>query len=215
MTSRYAMICALLIPLSFACSSADEINEPKKNNQPQLVGAPGVVIEQVAIYQGVKRMLMVGGAPIASDVPLVNGRDAVLRLFYTAPPEQLSQQVTGKLIIEGYAEELQATGVLGAISNDADMGSTVNFIIPGAAIGDTFSYSVALLQAGTEDNPTAHYPQQGTDSHVVEGPRNTFRLIVAPFSYQADGSGRLPDLSPERVEELRARSRGPRPALAR
>jgi hypothetical protein len=55
------------------------------------------------------------------------------------------------------------------------------------------------------DNPAAHHPASGNEVHAVETPKNVFRVVLAPFIYNADGSGRMPDLSPEAVELHRQR----------
>jgi len=195
-----------------ACSGGDETeagspNKPKETTA--LVGAAGVTITQVAIYQGVKRALMLDGAQASSPIPLVAGRDAFLRIFYTTDAGYDGGEVTGQLLIDG-GEPIQATGVLGAGSNDADLGSTFNLAIPGDRIGDVLTYSVGLLHDGhaKDDNAAARYPASGTDAVPVEGKRNTLKVILAPFAYNADGSGRVPDMSPEQVEKYRQRFLG-------
>src|SRR5262245_17278158 len=50
---------------------------------PELVEAQGVTITEIAVYQGVKRPLMQNGAASTSKTPIVAGRDAFFRVFYT------------------------------------------------------------------------------------------------------------------------------------
>ena len=47
----------------------------------QLVDAPGVSITDISIYQGIKAQIAAGGSPRTPDVPIVAGRDALLRVF--------------------------------------------------------------------------------------------------------------------------------------
>ena len=172
----------------------------------QYFGAPGVQITQVAIYQGVKRVLMVDGDAVDSDVPLIAGRDALVRVFYATDGAYDGQEVLGRLTL-GEGEPIETTGTLEAISTDPSLTSTVYFKVPGERIGDTLEYAVELLQEG--EGPTANagarYPAQDRASLPVEGPLNTLRIILAPFQYDFDGSGRVPNLSPERVDSFRER----------
>jgi hypothetical protein len=173
---------------------------------PNLVGAQGVRITQIAIYQGSKRVLMQDGADATSTVPLIAGRDAVVRVFYAVDPAYNGSEVTGRLTIEG-GDDIVVTGVLSGSSTDPLLGSTVNFTVPGDRVGTTFTYSVGLLQEGAAaaDNPTARYPAADTRPIPVEGAVNTLRVKLVPFRYEADGSGRLPDVSAEQVERYRVR----------
>ncbi len=178
----------------------------------QYVGAEGVSINQVAIYQGVKRVLAQDGVQVASSVPLVAGRAALVRVFYTATPERVGQTVAGRLFIwtDGVrAEEPIAVDVvLGAQSSDPDLASTANFNIPGELIGEALQYSLELAVEALEsntDNPAARHPAEAWEEHLVEGPQNTFRVVLAPFQYNADGSGRVPNVSEQMVTAYRDR----------
>jgi hypothetical protein len=196
-----AALCSTLV----GCGSDDEEGEAPD----PYVGAPGVTIQQVAIYQSLKRTLMLAGAPQAGGVPLVAGRDAMVRIYYTTDGSYDGQPVTGRLHLPGQ-EPLETTAPLAAASVEEDLATTVNVSVPGSRIGPTFDYRVSLAQNGSnrDDNPTAHYPGGGaTESVPVDGPANKLRVIIAPFAYEADGSGRLPNTSPEQIEAIRQRFR--------
>jgi hypothetical protein len=172
------------------------------------VGAEGVTIGEVSIYQGLKRVLAQNGAMQSSSVPLVAGRQALLRVFYTTTPERVGQTVKGRLTIDGVADPIETDVVLTAASNEADLGTTANFDIPAQLIGATFGYRVELLDVeaeGAVDNAAAHHPAAASETHGVDGPNVKFRVVLAPFRYDTDGSGRLPNLSPEMVESYRQR----------
>jgi hypothetical protein len=204
----------LCILVAAACGSAaneERDDDGDGNDKPKealLVGAPGVRITQVAIYQGPKRVLMLDGFPGQSNVPLVAGRDALVRVFYATEPGYNGGEVVGRLQIEG-AEPIEAKQVLYGASADPDLASSVNFFVPGVSVGPTLVYSVGLLQEGKAegDNLLARWPAQNSETVAVDGPQNTFRLRLVPFQYNADGSGRLPDVSPEQVERFRQRFR--------
>ncbi len=170
------------------------------------VGAKGVTITQVAIYQGLKRTLVVGGAPGTNEVPLIAGRDAVVRIFYETDGDYDGGEVYGQFEIDGF-DPVETPLVLGGASTEEDIGSTINLSIPGDRIGATLSWAASVVQEGAavDDNAAAHWPSEGFDSVAVEGPAHKLRVILAPFQYNYDGSGRLPDLSPEGIERFRNR----------
>ncbi len=203
-----------LVCVPFACSTVETEDDDdggskkkkKEEVEPTYVGAAGITVRQVAIYQSLKRTLMVDGGPGAAEVPLIAGRDAVVRVFYEDDGTYDGSEITARLDIEG-GDPIELTTVLGGASVDEDINSTINFLVPGDRIGQTFNYSVGLLQEGDEadENAAARWPAEGLESVAVEGPPNKLRVILAPFQYNYDGSGRVPDMSPEAVEAYRQR----------
>jgi len=210
MHRRVLGLVALLAAFMWAACSVettvddDDDDSGSGGQAPNLVGAADVSIREVAIYQGIKRTLAVDGTIASSEVPLVAGRDALVRVFYSTP--RAGATVTGRIEF-GTGETLEGEAVLVAESTDEGLETTVNFNVPGALVGATFDYRVSILEEGPNDadNPAAHYPAAGLESHVVEGPQNTFRVVMAPFQYNADGSGRVPDLSEPALEVYRQR----------
>lgn len=191
---------ASCLALALGCSSSDEGGGGPSG--PSTIGAPGVALNEIAIYQGPKRQVMVGGAP-AEGVPLVAGRDALFRVFHATAPDYDGQPVSAKLDLMDGQPPLETTLVLPPSANEADLASTITFQVPGSRIGQELSYRLELGQppAGRADNPGARFEQKV----AVAGHPNTFRVMLVPFAYDADGSGRLPDLSAERVESYRKR----------
>ena len=175
-------------------------------NQAQVIGVSGVTITEVAVYQGPKCVIMSNGVAQTCDVPLINGRDALVRVFYQADPTMVGQTVLGRLTID--AAHTYDVGVdLVAVSTEANIGSTANFVVPGEAVNQFLAYQVGLLVEGNlvNDNPVARFPAVGLQPVTVEGVINTFRVILAPFAYCADGSCRVPNLGPAEVEAYRQR----------
>ncbi|MEZ4374701.1 MAG: M66 family metalloprotease [Polyangiaceae bacterium] len=164
--------------------------------------AQGVSIQEVAIYQGVKRSLMVGGQAMDSDVPLIAGRDALVRVFYATDSAYAGAEVTARLNLAG-GDPIEVKATLGGASTDAELETTLNFQVPGARIGENLDWSVEILEDGDgADNPDARFPAEGSSPLAVEGKANTFRIILAPFRYNADGSGRLPNLDETQVKKI-------------
>ena len=198
------LVPALLLS---GCGSSTEDSGPgQQQPQPVYVGAAGVRITQVAIYQGPKRVLMQDGAPQAASVPLVAGRPALVRLFHQTDAAYNGQQVLARLELEGQAPIEALVGPLPPASSEEDIGSTIGFEHAGEQVGTTLSYSVGLLQEGSAetDNPAARW----SESVPVEGKQNKLRIVMVPYRYDADGSGRLPNLSQEQVNVFYHRFKG-------
>ncbi|MCO4773163.1 MAG: hypothetical protein KDA24_24225 [Deltaproteobacteria bacterium] len=197
--TRHACLALLPALLAVGCPGTG----PDGNQN--LALAAGVEINEVAIYQGVKRSLMVDGETVDSEVPLIEGRDALVRVFVSSDSDYDGEAVTGRLTLGDEVIEVEVDRVREE-SRNHNLETTVNFEVPGDLIGDRIDWSVELMQdGGAGDNPEARYPTEGTDTVLVEGRPNRLRLVIAPFRYDFDGSGRLPDVSDEQVERIRAR----------
>jgi hypothetical protein len=172
---------------------------------PQLVGVDGVIIKKVSIYQGVERPLAIDGVQQPSEVPLVPGRAALLRVFYEAPGAT-GKAVTGRLEL-GDGTIVDAPTELAPSTIDGELGTSVNFFLEGAQVFEPFSYRVTIGEAGNTETATGvpHHPPVGLETHNVAGPVNKLRVVLVPFRYDADGSGRLPNLSPEHLEYIKNR----------
>ena len=164
-------------------------------------------ITEVAIYQGVKNTLMIDNEATPGSVPLIAGREALLRVFYDAGSTEPGE-VTGQLALSNGEPILESAPFRGT-STDDDLESTLNFPIPGDRMGDPLEYSVTLTQRGEMSvRDDVRWPASGYESVTVTGTRNTLRVVLVPFAYEADGSGRVPDVSDEQVERYRARLLG-------
>jgi hypothetical protein len=165
--------------------------------QPEVpvVSAQGVTITQVAMYQGIKRVLFDAAGTPPPNVGIVAGRDALIRVSYTSVPESVGEIVVGRLHIG--EEKVEVVFVTTPASVESDMNTTVNFIVPGDLITEQFSYNIALVVEGkgVPDNPGAYYPAKDVGEGLfIDAPKNTFRVVFVPYQYNADGSGRLPSV---------------------
>lgn len=197
------LLALLFVGLPLLACDDETTTEPTP--EPTMYPAEGVTITEVAIYQSLKRSLAVNGeqAP-QSAIPLVEGRDAMIRVFFETNGDYDGEEVTGELILDD-GEPIVVTGKLFGPSDDGSLASTVNFFVPGERIGPSFKYSVALLQKAASENSAARYPASGTATVTMDAPKQTFRVVLAPLRYDWDGSGRLPDLSDEAVAVYKAR----------
>lgn len=206
-------VCAVLcLSAAAACGSSDSSDSSGSGGGGTtlpLAGAPGVTIGRIAIFQGPQRVLVRQGEKVEGDVPLVAGRDAVMRVFYQTSGEYDGGPVTSQLKLGG--ETIEVTGPLAAGSKDGDLSSTVNFKIPGELLSGDVQWSVLLGQSvpSVVANSAARWPVDGSlDTTPVIGKKNTFRMIIVPYRYNADNSGRLPNTSEEQIAKFRERFLG-------
>jgi hypothetical protein len=163
-----------------------------------LTDAAGVSITQISFYQGVRIPLMENGQPGSSTVPVVAGRDALMRVWLSLDGDYNGKPVVARLRVSGVDEAIQVTGVVTGSPVEEDLGSTLNFQIPGASIAPGFSYRIELLQPifdSKGDNPSSRYPAEGFASTNSISVGQTLKIVLVPVEYGADGSNRLPDLS--------------------
>lgn len=204
-----AALVAGLCPALTACNTITGAADLKISNDEEddLVGAAGVTIREVALYQGVKRPLMLNGAPAESSIPIIQGRDALIRVFYDTDATLAAGPVTARLSVAGQKEPLeQEIEVLALSSSDADLQSTINFEVPGDWLVPNAAYKVELLQppdVSAEDNAAARYPAETQEVLNVDATPATLKLVIVPVAYAADGSNRLPDTSDAQIQAYR------------
>jgi hypothetical protein len=162
----------------------------------------------VLIYQGVESAWMDGGAASDPDLPIVEGRDLVLRGFVTPhqgfQPRELvmvAYLLDDTRFLGGFEASLSVAGP----SVDTDLNTTFNLTVPGYAIQEGARIQVKVLEksglGGGEEQGRVEFPAAGGEEPltIVPGP-HLLRVHLIPVQYDADGSGRLPDISDAQVQ---------------
>src|SRR5262249_2942429 len=89
-------------------------------------------------------------------------------------------------------------------STEADLGSTINFTIPGASISTTSNYKVLIGKpSGPIPLPSTDvvYPATGWDPIPAVSVGAGIRLTLVPVQYGADGSNRTLDTNPDVLQK--------------
>ncbi|MFO0758456.1 MAG: hypothetical protein U0359_18330 [Byssovorax sp.] len=165
--------------------------------QETMVPADGVTITKISLYQGVERKLMEKGAAASSKTPIIAGRDALVRVFFSLDAKYDKGAVTARLTIDKGAP-IEVKKTLSGTSKDGTLGSTINFEIPKERMAGGDAYRVELLQSSTTssgDNKAAVFPASGTAALDVQSVGPALKIKLVPVAYNADGSGRKPDTS--------------------
>lgn len=163
------------------------------------------VLQEVSAYQSVEVPLS-GAAEL--KVELVSGRDTLFRAFVD-PSHQRPDGA--RLVIREPGEEswtFEQQRVLGHASEAGRLASTYNFQIAGKYITPSSEVSLELFRnvpCELVETPKSAARFPGDGFHAL-GAREVgaLTLVLVPIRYWADDSGREPDFSPARVEELRS-----------
>lgn len=206
----------LLSAVFAGCSSADEprVAPPDPTSLSEPVAA-GITLSEVALFQTLKVPLAKDGAATPGGrVPIVAGRDALLRVYVQPGQGWSAKSVTAriKLVTDSptgaFTKVLAATKTVSDASTEADLESTINVTIPGQYLQPEARFVVVLNAVGgapPSDAPTpARFPQDGSLTPLdARAGGESLRVTLVPVEYRADGSGRLPDTSEEQLERYR------------
>jgi len=177
-----------------------------------LVLADGVELTGLAMYQALKTQLMEDGAVVDSDIPMVANRKGLLRVFYertdgTNDPKSVTVRVHLESTDwmppaddpEAEQEPIEITTPIGPQSAEGTLGSTINVVIPAERMLPNTEFRVEILQDREEasgDNDAAAFPApDDTPARLRVQTVGPLHLRLVPIQYNADGSGRLPDIS--------------------
>lgn len=166
-----------------------------------LIAVPGITITDISLYQSLKVPLMTGSPAPAIPVPVIAGKDAVVRIFVQTDGNYTGGDVTVRLFLEGtpLPIEVKATA-LPAASSEADMNSTINIKIPGASLGVGANFKVILGKpSGPIPLPATAltYPAEGWAPLGAVTTNGGLKLQIVPVQYGADGSNRSLDVTDE------------------
>lgn len=199
-----------MVPLDPNMGGAGAASEPPPPVVPDL--AANIRIEQIALYQAVEVALARDGEPIIErNAPVVVGKDALVRVFVEPLAGYAPREITAVLDLYGNdpaIEPLTVTKHIDAASATGDLDSTINFEIPGAWVTQDLRYAVALRETGSAatmaaaPDPDVRFPRD--DGWVaVLGARDAgpLHVMIVPYRYNADGSGRLPDTSDAEMQK--------------
>jgi hypothetical protein len=179
-----------------------DMAQPDMAPSPPGALAPGLTIRAIDAYQTVRVPLW--GEPLAEPVPLIAGRQTLVRVFVESGPDAPAGPITAEFTVEGTASGqplvLRDTRAVRA-GTQADLASTHHVIIPSGVLTATSSLSVRLTvpTGGTsapqgQTHPAA-WPLEGrAQPLMVREDSKKLRVMLVPLRYDYDGSGRLPDL---------------------
>jgi hypothetical protein len=187
----------------------DTDDEPAPSNEPPRQTRPsdpkcGLSITDVALYQGVKVVLVNDGVEVKRrEVDVVQQRRALMRVFLKATGNWKGGTVTAKLTVKGNrgSKTLEDQRAMARSSSDGELDSTLNFEIPAEHVAADASYVIAVTAPSACE--ALRFP---SDGEAALGARRVgaLKIKLVPIKFAADGSDRLPDTSDEQLARFRA-----------
>ncbi|MDF1563184.1 MAG: M66 family metalloprotease [Deltaproteobacteria bacterium] len=170
--------------------------------------AEDLAITSVEIFQTLQIPLMIQGVPAApTGVPLIADRESVMRIWVEPQAGWVAGPVTLELEVGPPGSTIEPL----SLTLGVDRALPFDLTVPAEQLGLDAHYALRLLtETGTPteagvDHPGRH-PRDGSSLPLpTERDEGGVDLVLVPLRYQADGSGRLPDTSPEQlaiIEEL-------------
>ena len=164
-------------------------------------------VSELALFQGVKVPLMRDGAEVtARTIPVIGGRRSYFRAYLSYAGTATPGNVVGRLRVEsgGGVHEVEATGRVADPSSEALLESSLNFDVPGGAILGDAKVSLTLHVGGScPGGGVQSYPAGGGAFALQPTDTGILKVVLVPIQYNADGSGRLPNLSEAQVQRYR------------
>ncbi len=159
-----------------------------------------MTISEIAIYQGPKLVLMGGTQTGTVAVPVVAGRDALIRVFVTTDGTYDKGPVTAQLFL-GQGAPIEVVGAISGPSSETALTSTINFDVPGASLVAGVTYRIALTEPNSKStNAAASYPASGSAPLGATSDGAQLKVMIVPVQYGADGSNRLPDTDATQIQ---------------
>lgn len=187
--------------------------EPEDPTSPDAPPGPllgGIAITDVAVFQAVKVPVVERGRTVprsARSAPVVADRPGLIRVYVSPEPGWEARDVTAELRLVGGETAfpvIRETKRVGAASSDEDPSSAFDLEIPAESLPHGASFQVALTGEGGSVTVTsdtdARYPRDGSFEDIGTELSGKLKIVLVPVRYDADGSGRLPDLGPAQLE---------------
>lgn len=202
---------AALAPMSGCGSEGTSTSSDKDGGAEEVTGtiAEMVSVNQIAVYQGTKAILVDDGAPALANAPVVPGRPGLVRVHARSKlPKAKQALMNAELRIKApnKPDLVLTDGPRSIVAlDDAILHTTFNFEVAAENIVADATVSVELRAAEGDDTTVVRYPHEGEPPVTMRvGPlAPTLKVKFVPVKYEADGSGRLPKLDASVIEAYR------------
>ena len=152
--------------------------------------ARGIRVGLVEIAQGVFIKLGQGDtvvAPASRNAELIEGRPAFVRVHVTTDPGFVGRPLRGVLRLEqagGGPRELEETKPVSGPSNEPQLATTFNFLLPAEAMKPQARLEVAIYETAAAEGPDPlvppRFPAMGTLDLDVKAGRMVLDVVMVP-----------------------------------
>jgi hypothetical protein len=184
--------------------------------------ADGIELVGVHAFQTIETKLLDGGAPSASEIPLIAGRETLFRVLVTPGPSWTTRNVTAQVVLihgdTGTSQTFTDAFEVTQTSLPEQRSSVFEVRVPEGVITPQTSASFRLVGDGTlsvesSDQSAARWPRDDSTTPLeATDATGKLHVVLVPFKYDTDGSGRLPDTSPEQLDRFEGALRALYPA---
>lgn len=165
----------------------------------------GLELAGLEMYQTLRVPLVESGAVAPRTLPLMANKPSLLRVFVRPTGSWSPRAVMAFVRIEGNEglQTFSAEATVSGASSVETASSTLNVVIPREALTAGASVSVTLAVPGGTGGELAHFPRDGSQLDLQLLTSGVLDVVIVPIRYDADGSGRLPDVSEGALEALK------------
>ena len=171
----------------------------------------GASIQKITVYQSVAVPIAKEGEAISPSLPILAGRKTLLRVFLDSSDDFVSRDIVGRLTLEHGEDDTtvhEVTFSLNGNWNESSLSSTMNFFLEEEDVTPSTTFHVELLEVepGFEGDESRRnnvvYPLEGMADLRAESMAKPLKVYMLPIKYNADGSGRTPNMTENRLNEF-------------
>lgn len=174
--------------------------------------AAGLRIRDISAYQSVQVRLVTDGVAVDATPQLVQGKPGMIGVLVDVENGWVTRPLVGELTIELPSSQVVRSTTTRAIersSDDNPQATGFAFVVDGAHFVPGARFSVSITEL---DHTTVHVGDtDGARWPALEGAREPLQvravgplnLVLVPFVYNADGSGRIPPIDEDTLDRYR------------
>ena len=180
----------------------DGVLPPASEERP----ATDISIKEVAIYQGVKIPLIENGVIVTDrKAPLIAKRPGVIRVFLEPENGWKEREILARLKVGEFTKEVLFSPNIP--SREMDTQSTINFQLMAGELPDEGAFSVELFETSTcsaRQGKLARSSVPDVPADLgIESFAEPMKILLVPMVYNADGSGRVPNMDAAVVQRYK------------
>jgi hypothetical protein len=149
--------------------------------------ALGINISELAVFQSGKISIMKSGAAVTATTEqgaaVIQGRDAMFRIYVTTDSGFQSRQLSARLTLNGGTTPYYAKQTISGSSSELSTTNSFQISVPASEMTSSLSYSVKVVECGTGAG-TAHspvFPASGTAT-IATRATGVIKITLVPVS---------------------------------
>jgi hypothetical protein len=172
--------------------------------------ASDISITTIRAFQTVESTLVESGTRVTPGIPLVAGRDTLVQVMVETAGGWTARELTAELVLTDDGDDaptvITDTRTVSGSSRSDHRDSVFEFLVDRDQLTAPMSVSVRVLgdsdvAVDSQTSSNARWPNDGSLAALdVTDATGELHLVLVPFRYDADGSGRLPDTSESQLE---------------